>query len=381
MKKYKILFLDVNFRFYTPTRNLVPICIKKACETFFFGPGYLDRDAIRLGIKHFLHKNGPFDFVFATDAIVFHERNKGITSTNSLPSRNIELDDAENIFVDYKSIDEKKVTFLTKVDYYSLNNDDISRLDSTNSYYATFDSTMAPSILKLKNLDKEKFSRMASDAYHDFSLINKKKIIPFPHFVSCSEFYFSKLENRNNIWSVPGVPYYYRKNAKATLKSLGYKDKSGNLRLFFSLLKKIGIKSYASPIVQSIYQSTYRRAIEDTMFCYSCGSALEYPLRKFFEIPAMGALLINMPFQCQSNLGFIDWENHIQASPEDLPEISDYLLKNTKEAQRIANQGQDLIWNKHSCSSRSGQMSRALDKISKGSFKGAAWDHGEFYCL
>ncbi len=65
------------------------------------------------------------------------------------------------------------------------------------------------------------------------------------------------------------------------------------------------------------------------------------PIRKFFEIPATGAMMICTPPYSFRELGFRDDDNCIIAEPEALPSIVEELLAQPAKVADIARRGQD----------------------------------------
>ena len=80
-KKIKILFIDLNIQYFGPTRNLVPAMLNNKFDVTFFGPGFTPDTVLKDGLDSFYEKNGPFDFILASEHIFFYKKtlqnNKG----------------------------------------------------------------------------------------------------------------------------------------------------------------------------------------------------------------------------------------------------------------------------------------------------------------
>ena len=57
----KILALDANVTYMNPTRNLMPVLLAQLGDVRFYGPGYVSSSELKLGLKEFILKHGPFD--------------------------------------------------------------------------------------------------------------------------------------------------------------------------------------------------------------------------------------------------------------------------------------------------------------------------------
>ena len=85
-------------------------------------------------------------------------------------------------------------------------------------------------------------------------------------------------------------------------------------------------------------------------------SGLRWPLRKFFEIPAQGTILICYPFKNAEQYGFKSWENCVFIERPE--EIIDTLLKLSKDSnlsEEIAFRGFTLVKEKH-CDKEKGYL-------------------------
>ena len=88
--------------------------------------------------------------------------------------------------------------------------------------------------------------------------------------------------------------------------------------------------------------SGFRKGLLVCRYGYTCGAFIRGPIRKFFEIPAAGQVLVCEPFKGASNAGFIDRNTMLESAPEDILDVNNWLSKNPARAQ-IADNGMDMI--------------------------------------
>ena len=142
------------------------------------------------------------------------------------------------------------------------------------------------------------------------------------------------------------------------------------------IFPRIGLNLWANPSFQQFMNSEQRKILNNSQFSYTCGSEIKWPVRKFFEIPAAGAVLLCSEFNGMRDAGFIHGENCMIIDPNNIHEILSK-AKKTNKFDKIARNGRDMIATSHSLSKRSEQLSVAIDKTLDASFCGADWVNGE----
>lgn len=386
----KILYLDFNIIYHNPTRNNIIPLLKNIGELYVYGPGYQSDEILNNGVEKFYFENGPFDFVIVNEHIVFH-KNIDKYSTEMISDSYIKdyffqfsLDNFKKTIKDMVQFyfsnhnDFKKVVFLLESDYFYFSKESICVLKDSDIYVVGWGQDMVANTEVLEDLKKETFYKYANNNWFDF-VQNNPNIIQITHFVNSSEFYFECLENRKNIAYVAGVNYFHREKAIEELKkSKYYKEKMKLYPKLYSLARKFGLRPDANPVLIRLYNSLFRNKLENSKYVFTCGSGVEYPIRKFFEIPALGALLLAKPFYGSDKLGFVDGKNYIKTDYRDIKEKIDFLESNRKLAQQIAKNGQDMIWEMHSLSARAKQLKSSFDLILKDNYNGSYWENGKF---
>lgn len=206
---------------------------------------------------------------------------------------------------------------------------------------------------------------------------NNNRMIQFTHFVNSSEFYFECLSNRENIIDISGANYYHRKMALNVIQNSEYKINKKFYKVIFPILRRLGMKPDGNPILLKLYNILFKYELEKAKYIFTCGSGLEWPIRKFFEIPATGTLLLAKPFYNSEKLGFKENINYIKTDFNNLLETirtleSGLLL----DSQEIANKGQELVRKKHSLEARSQKLEECLKSILINNFDGTYWSNG-----
>lgn len=384
----KVLYLDINLDYMAPTRNLIPVLLKHEFDVVFYGPGYVDAITLSGGIERFVDANGPFDFVMTNEHIVKNGQKTSIRLRQSLATykRNyvswFDLgcvpDAVLDIYAYFMKTDVDKIIFMLETDYYCLQDREIDVIESMGGHLFTEGIQFVKSIDQLLHLSKERFASSATDSWHRFVARRREKIISVSQFVGENEFAFHDIRNRKNLVDIPGMNYWARRTAHNCLKSHGLHLPSKKYQKCYSLLTHLGVSPYSNYPSMKLYNAFFRSNIESSKYVYTCGSGLEYPIRKFYEIPALGAVMVCMPCAGFGALGFKDGENAVVAAPDQLKDVIDELERDQRRAADIAAKGRELIWQLHTARARGAQLRSACAAIKRGDFHGAYWDDGQF---
>ncbi|MBU8741300.1 glycosyltransferase [Bacillus licheniformis] len=109
-------------------------------------------------------------------------------------------------------------------------------------------------------------------------------------------------------------------------------------------------------IKQAFLNEKYAQELNRAKIFFTCGSALRYPLLKFFEAPACRTLLLAEPNQDIFDLGFKDGTHFIACEVEDFYDKAKYYLQNKKERQRITDNGYRLVHSQHTYHARAQEI-------------------------
>jgi len=382
----RVLALDVNVSYINPTRNLVQAVLKSAFDTCFFGPGYVGASTLKGGLERFVDSHGPFDFVVATEHIVFAQPwGKGHIPRGYLNNyvRSFSDSDLCHVFDIYEAflrLGTTKCVFLFESDPHNFPLAQIQRLDEIGGFAVGLGDQFVRPVEELSFLNGEAFAKSANNNWWSFTQKNKGRIVSLPTFVSEVEFGWSPLEKRRVAWSVPGARYWARNEALRVLTRLGIPRTGRRLSLTLSVLEELGLRPLAHPLVSMAFRQQFQRVIESSKYSFTCGSGLGYPVRKFFEIPAVGAILVCMPCNGFRDLGFEHMVNAVTCLPLEIGQVHRFLEDNPEKAQAIADAGRDLVWRIHSVASRALQLEETFRSIRSGRFAGSYWENGD-YCL
>ena len=383
----RILSLDINAQYHNPTRTLMPRMLEQCAETIFFGPGFVSSGELKLGLSAFISKSGPFDFIVSNEHFAWvKEANlnnlaRGYRSNYIMGFPLEDLTYLPKIFKDFLSLPQKKIFTTLESDYYNFSPEQISIVKSNFDLIVGWSNQFVRPISELQELNRESFSAKANDNWANFSNDFKKRFIPFHHFVSDDEFNYIPLSIRKSDWSIPGTRYAKRSAAFKFISESEY-TLSKKIRVpWAGLLSRIGLKPFTHRTFVNYYQESFRNEIKNSCFSYTCGSGLKYPLRKFFEIPALGSVLVCSPCSGFDGLGFKNGINSIIAEPNNVIELGKFLSKDLDYAQTIANAGRKLINDNHTVLARSKQLRSALDSFSTRNWFGGEWIDGKLVAL
>lgn len=386
----KVLLLDVNVNYVNPTRNLLPYLLNKAFDVKMFGPGYVGTKTLEAGLSDYIKKNGPFDFCILTEHMIYFDRSyqaykdklfeiykkKYYLSFNYQSLRNV-----SDIVRDFKSMKIPKVAALFESDYYNFSEDYIQILKDSVDYVMGWGDQFIRPTEELNYLKKENFNHSANNNWFNFVSKNAEKVISLPAFVSETEFSWNPIANRKELWSISGAHYWARKTAKSILKENKVKFRGKMLSILITLALKVKVPVYSNVYLLKLINLIFRNSIEYTKYSYTCGSGLSYPIRKFFEIPALGSVLVCLPCNGFKELGFKDKINALVSEPDRVMKVHDFLQNNPQKAQDIADAGRHLIWRSHTTDARAKQLAICFDAMKKNEFAGSFWKDGVFHVI
>lgn len=106
------------------------------------------------------------------------------------------------------------------------------------------------------------------------------------------------------------------------------------------------------------------------------GSIFNYPVRKFFEVPTFGTLLVAIPPNDSENIGFVSGETYVEATEDGLVDTAVSILRDPDRAKYIMQNAQQMIRDIHSSSARMAQIFSCIDRIFEGTYAGATWVKG-----
>jgi len=386
----RLLFIGFNSRYINPTNSLLPAMLKMAVDVVYYGPGYTDSKVLAKGIAAFIDQHGPFDALATTMQLCAgKDPVKGVAFLHRYAVSPWSAAEGVPFVIDVsqflKQAGNKRICFLTDLDVYALDQAMAESLQLRSDYFVGWGPGFSEDAGVLNHLAREEFYKRKVATrpiglWHDFVSETQKTFINFGHFVGLEEFSWTSLAGRSYAVDVPGQLYARRKDIlkiflaslnKITMPNHGY-------RKVFSLFNKLGFKPYANPYLSAFYALKFVSGIRQSQFVYTEGSGYQRPLRKFFEIPALGCVLLCAPCAGFRELGFTDGINTVIVDEHRLLDQVRGLLDRPEQAQAIADCGRQLIWERHSLPARACQFRQCLETIIQGDFAGSFWNDGEF---
>ena len=382
----RILYVGYCSRWINPTPGLLPTIMEHIGTVTKFGPGYVNSETLKGGIVRFLEHEGPFNIVvIGGDLLCTNpDEMKGVNFNRI--RKHILFDFSEDdwrelgsIAQQLEDVDLPRIAILMHLDSYGMSTTMIERISKRSDISIAMGTDLFRRSNELPNLSKEAFSEAVTDKWATYAESNPQRIASTMHFASNEEVNHLALAHRKYTWSVMGVQYHARDQVRRILNQNAIKPLSdGWARKAISLYKKIIPGSREQNCFIDYLNSDFRSRLVAARYSYTCGSGLNIPIRKFFEIPAAGAVLACTPFSSFGDAGFVDQENAMVCEPEDIMEVHKWLESDLSRAQRIASAGRSMVIKNHSLKARAQQFKGIFEAVIDSTFAGARWEKGVF---
>lgn len=372
----RLLYINFKIEYINPTIQVVDEMLHGCGELLYYGPGYTRSDELAHGINNFVSKNGPFDFIILNEQMVwncfwFDYVNRAASDVEKDLSARYRhyayryfkgYHDLAAMIPDvYRYILEnsvKKLFIFLASDYYNWAEHQFSILRELTERGDTFilgwGKQFVRPVNELPRLAMEDFARNANDNW--FSFVNQydSKIISMVHVLSPMEISVCKsVSQRKYSIFVPGANYYARKLARKVLSLSKIRRPFDTGSFAYAFFDKIGIHPFSNRMFIRYYRWQFRYFLKNSKSVFTCGSGLQWAIRKYFEVPACGAVLLCIPCEGFDELGFVHMKNCICAEPDELPDYAVFLERHSSTADLIARAGQELIREKHTVPYRS----------------------------
>jgi hypothetical protein len=385
----KIAYIDLNIRYLNRTRNELINALKLSADIEFIGPGFSSNDPVER-LRELINNPSMVDAIVLSPHIAlaggFENHNYSQIGRLYRQSFVYSFDDTE-----FTSMNEirsllldcpiPKILLLLEADYYNFGPFEINSFNEISDAILGFGPENWSFKSHMKYLAQESFGDKATDSWATFLSNHGEKVSSFHHLVGDDEFCMTPLSQRKFSWSVLGANYAARKLAIKNLESYGIDPVVlGLKRRAIAGLRHVGLLRGESNWALNFVQEDFYKKLCSSKYSYTCGSGVEIPVRKFFEIPAAGAVLVCRPFRGMNHLGFVADESFIECEPDDLWDVHLYLEKNPDIAQKIAKSGQELIGRLHSVYARASQFKECLNALVNGGGVGR-WNRGNFHVI
>ena len=355
-----VLFLDVNREYINPSSSVIRELLEiRFTNVYIFGPGYVSSNQLHEGVEAFI-KNKNIEVVITTEYVFFSDYMKPYLKSSIQDSRTsfisrFEISDCcESIFKDmndyFKSYLGHKYLFMLQTDYYNIKDEYLFELErQSNMNIVGFGSDLVTDLSDLPYVSYEQFYPKVNNKWLDFCNQNVNRIISTPHFLSMSELNFRSIDSKQMRVSLSGVGYWFRKEVFKNLSRSAVKIHKPRISQLLRIMMKLGLNVLGNKYLLNLYKTDFIESISNSKIAFTCGSGLKWPLRKFFEIPAQGTILICYPFKSANDWGFKSWENCIFVeSPDQVLKAIEYLQENPAVAEKIAYKGYQLVKDRHS---------------------------------
>jgi hypothetical protein len=107
----------------------------------------------------------------------------------------------------------------------------------------------------------------------------------------------------------------------------------------------------------------YAKLLNEAKIFFTCDSVHKFPVLKFFEVLACQTLLLAPESQELIDLGFIDQVTYAVINEMNFAVRAEYYLANEDERNRIAQNGYELIQQKHTTAIRAQEMVNAIQQF------------------
>lgn len=388
----KVLFVDVNASYINPSASLFPALVRTAFPNVdFYGPGYVSDPILIEGIQRWIERRGGYGFViFGPNTAVYADEDQirpTVTFISKFTVNRLAPTAVSTFFSDvlraYKTLEIPiKAVATINLDSYAMPASWIERMEKDRMHLIGPNHQFHRRVEELPEYvgsEKHyaKLIKKPTDDYYNFLANHQERVLTSTHFVCASEFRFDALAIRPNTVAVPGVEYVQRKEALRELRTTRFKVASKWYFHVFSGASRAGLPVFSKNWSQRTYQLLFQNTLASSRFVYTARDASGIPLRKFFEIPAAGAVLVCDPINGFSDLGYQSNIHYLSAHPKDLPDIL-YRYDGTEEAQLIAWEGQRRTMASHSLSARADQLRECVTALLERRFLGARWENGEY---
>ena len=383
----KILYLGFNVGYINPTRQLLLKALSDTAEVTTFGPGFVPSALLEQGAAAFVDRLPSFDFV-VTDEYVLQQFDERFPERIRFVNHACRFDRGLLIkAVEYREFLRqtkiRRIVCLLQTDFYNVSNGFLATLEQVSDHIIAWGQELvAPSTTASQSSSTEGVNGQIlakwQDNYLSFVRRHRDRVISLPHIIGNDEFVNRPLASRPANWSVVGADYTARVEARKAIDAAGLTRSSKFLPRLFAVFERLHINPYAHYWSIRLLQLLFRRALVQARFSFTCGSIARMAIRKFFEIPAAGAVLVAEPCYGSADLGFSDRTNFIACTGKDILEAHRWLEADPDRAQTIADAGRRMVRDHHSVAARARQIGAALDLILADDFAGSEWQNGTF---
>ncbi len=384
----RLLLLSPRWSFINKTQSCFFDSLSDYFKVIRYGPGYLDIDDIEMSILDVIEKVGGVYVIIIDELLLFRKLNpakyKAQRRINKFYFNLKEYAYTKSSFpVDLEKLEIPLFASLLRWDYYHCTQEQIEILENLNindnAYYICWGKDFILPKEELPDLERERFFPYANNNFASFVRRSKKRVIPLLHMVDESE--MLELGRKQHEWCIPGAKYYYREMQKDYFKAnkIDYITVTP-INFILRVLERLRILySTRYDFTMKLSYDSFSAMINKSWCSYTCGTALRWPVRKFFEIPAFASLLVCHPCAGFEKLGFVDGENCFVADVNNIDEI----IETTRDKELVGEmimKGQKMVQARHTAQVRARQFFNLYTMTRGGNFDYAYWENGNIFC-
>lgn len=390
----RALYVDIDLVHLNPTATYFPQLIEAAIPNVsFYGPGFSSPDLLAKGLLNWIRETGPYEMIIIgpNSPVLVDNIDDVIPGTLAYMRRSTATAHKDehivafikDLFAVLPEVEiEHRVATSLNFDYYGATAAQVQRLQDLNLTLIgpneQFVRPLAelPAFVTQEKHYQRKKARL-SDCWFDFLHAHPERVITALHYVVPSEFSFAPIHSRQPVVAVPGVEYHLRKEANMALRRSGIRMASKWYFYLYQVMNRLGMPVYGTPWGLHLYNQFFQRTLKTSRYVYTARGGFGLPVRKFFEIPAAGALMLCSPCTGYDELGYIDGVHYHSVEPEELPGLLQELIS-TGAGHDIAVAGRKVTASNHSLQARARQIALCLEALKKGTYRGARWNQGQF---
>lgn len=389
----KIMYISVNHELANNMHQNTFNSFAEAMDVTYYGPGYTSDEELEKGLLVYYKEHGGYDAVICNFDLIH-------MSVDDFPIREIQTWENHwiknysyfqairiipDIVRDLEKIDTVKIIMIG-LDYNTLTEKMYIMLQKllNNGYYflASGEEYMPDYFENTTN-----GSISCTDNYRKLVCEFRRKVISMSVVsVTNSEYCFTDLSKREYDFSVPGnMNYVYkdRYEVNQILNNAGFSvfENYKNREFGYDMGTKYP-SMYSTQNVSYEQIAAWREEFHRSLCNVRCGyvgfDVAPVIVRKHYEIPARGAILVCGEAQGLSAVGFKDDYNAVVVNRDNIIEKCKSLFENPLKMQEIARRGQRLVIEKHTAYKHAINVRSAIEAIIAGKFNGSHWENGEF---
>ena len=392
----RALYVDIDLIHLNPTATYFPQLIEAAVpDVSFYGPGFSSPDLLAKGLLSWIRETGPYEVIFIgpNSPILVENLDDEVIRSTLAYMRDYTAHGHQDsqivaffkdLFAVLPELDIKhRIATSLNFDYYGATDVQVQRLQDWNLTLIGPNEQFVRPLAELPDFvtQEKHFQRKKarlSDCWFDFLHAHPERVITALHYVLPSEFSHTPIHLRRPVVAVPGVEYHLRKEANVALRRAGIRIASKWYFHLFRAANRLGVPVYGHPLGLHMYNHCFQRTLKTSRYVYTARGGFGLPIRKFFEIPAAGALMLCSPCTGYQELGFTDGVHYHSVEPDALPGVLQELSR-TGAGHDVAVAGRKVAATNHSLQARAQQIALCLQALTNGTYRGARWRQGQFF--